>query len=83
MKTDAPNPDLKRVAWEVMVNGFSCITFAETKAKATWNAVNGYRKAYNNRRGYWPPVSTRRINRLDNHSECNKPGRKCYGLDQL
>lgn len=76
-------PPTKRVAWKVEVNGLPCITFAETKAKAQWNAISGYREAFNSRRGYWLLVSSARFPRLDNHSECSTPGRKCYGLDQL
>lgn len=52
-------------AWEVEVNGLVCITFAATEAKAKWNAVSGYREAYDSRRGVWPSVKAVRRPHLD------------------
>jgi len=83
VKTHSPKPPVKKLAWEVEVNGNVCITFAETEPKARWNAVHGYREAYGHRRGVWPSVSARRIEYLDNHSKSQTSGRKCFGYDQL
>jgi hypothetical protein len=47
-------------AWEVEIHSMICIVFAETKAKACWQAVKGYRNAFGHRKGYWPrPTASR------------------------
>ena len=75
---------MKRVAWEVEINGMPCITFAETRSKARWNAVKSYRNAFDtHQRGKWPSVKAKRIERFDNHSESQLPGRKCFGFDYI
>ncbi len=84
LESHSPKPPAKRLAWEVEINGLSCIVFAETKAKARWIAVHSYREAYGHGRGYWPPrLTVVRRPHLDNHRESQSVERNCFGLDQL
>lgn len=51
--------DLPLVAWELEVNGHSCVVYAASAAKAKWRAVKSYWEAYDRRDG-WPPISIAR-----------------------
>ena len=69
------------LAFEVEVNGFVTVVFAESAAKAKWIAVAGYWDAYGKNQG-WPELHCRREPLFDGHPLA-KQGRKCWGPDYV
>lgn len=75
-----PTPPREVVAFEVTIDDMRCVTFAETSARARWNAVRGAREAgYYDRRGGWPlSLKARRIPFYDHSPQKAGAGRKCF-----
>lgn len=63
-------------AFEVEVNGFVTIVFAETASKAKWTAISGYWDAYGKGQG-WPELHCRREPLFDSNPLALQ-GRKCW-----
>lgn len=77
--SETQQEELRRVAWEVEIDGRVAITFAPTRSAAKFNAVHGYRRAEFIGPREWPSsVRARRVPRFDRSTLRDQGRRKCY-----
>lgn len=55
------------LAFDVTIDSTHAIVWAETPAKARWQAVKAYRDAGYGRQREWPRPTARRVPRYDDH----------------
>lgn len=72
-----------KVAWEVEINSMSCIVWAETAARARYQAVKGYWAAFGRMRGVWPRAVAGRAALFDNVPAHLKDSGRCFSRDYV
>jgi hypothetical protein len=70
------------VCWEVLAGGLRCFTFAETRSRAKWNAVQAGRDAGYFQNYFPADLAAKRARRFDD-SRLKDGSRRCFSPDYM